>query len=256
MKTFFIKLFSFLGIYNRLKLVKEKYFKNPGQIKINEKLNNFYSQLIKPGDLCIDVGASYGYRTEAFLKLGAKVVAVEPQLQPARFLKLKFNNDIVIVKKALGNKNDIKPMLISSAGALSSLSENWVREVKKNRFKSETWKKKINIEITTLDDLINQYGVPDFCKIDVEGYEYEVLEGLTKRIHLLSFEFTIPEFTRNAIKCINYLSNLGDIECNYSSGESLKFGLDVWQKPYEFIPFFNELPAKNIIDGDIYVKFI
>jgi FkbM family methyltransferase len=256
MKKFFIKILSYVGIYNRIKLLKERYFKNPVQINIDEKLHNFYSQIIRPGDLCFDVGASYGYRTESFLKLGAKVIAVEPQLQPAKFLKLRFNNNIVLVRKALGNKNDIKPMLISSAGALSSLSENWVMEVKKKRFKSETWKKKINIEVTTLDDLINRYGVPDFCKIDVEGYEYEVLQGLTKPIRLLSFEYTIPEFTDRAIMCINYLSNLGEINCNYSSGESLKFGLDDWQKPDAFILLFKELPVKNIIDGDIYVKFI
>ena len=256
MKKFLIKILSYVGIYNRIKLLRDKYFTNPIQIKINEKLQNFYSQFVKPGDLCFDVGASYGYRTETFLKLGAKVVAVEPQNQPADFLKMKFNNDIVLVQKALGDKNEFRQMLISSANALSSLSENWVLEVKKKRYKSETWNKKTTIEVTTLDDLINRYGVPGFCKIDVEGYEYEVLQGLTKPIRLLSFEYTIPEFTDRAIMCINYLSDLGEIKCNYSSGESLKLGLDDWRKPDEFIPLFKELPVKNIIDGDIYVKFI
>jgi FkbM family methyltransferase len=255
MKKFIIKILSYLGIYNRIKLLRDIYFKNPVQIKIDDKLKSFYSQFIKPGDLCFDVGASFGYRTEAFLKLGAKVIAVEPQTQPSDFLNIKFNDDIILVKKALGDKNEVRQMLISSAPALSSLSENWVMEVKKNRFISETWKKKINIEVTTLDDLINKYGVPDFCKIDVEGYEYEVLQGLTKPIRLLSFEYTIPEFTEKAIKCINYLSGLGEIKCNYSAGETLLFGLNEWQDPNAFIPFFKELPSQNIIDGDIYIKF-
>jgi len=254
-KKFVIKIFSSIGIYNRIKLFRDRYFKNPVQIKFNQKLQDFYSQFIKRGDLCFDVGANYGYRTETFLKLGAKVIAVEPQTQPANFLKMKFSDNIVLIEKALGEKNEIKPMLVSSAHALSSLSDSWVSEVKKNRFKSESWKKKINIEVTTMDDLINQYGIPDFCKIDVEGYEYEVLQGLTKPIRLLSFEYTIPEFTTRVIMCIDYLSVLGDIKCNYSSGESLRFGSDEWLKPNAFIPIFKELEHNNIIDGDIYVKF-
>ena len=254
MKKNLIKISSSIGIYNWIKLLRDRHFQNPVQIKFNKRLQDFYSQIIKQGDLCFDVGASYGYRTETFLKIGANVVAVEPQTRPANYLKMKFK-DIELIQKALGEKNEIKPMMVSSAGALSSLSETWVSEVKKNRFISESWKKKIDIEVTTLDNLINQYGIPDFCKIDVEGYEYEVLQGLTKPIRLLSFEYTIPEFTDRAIKCINYLSDLGDIECNYSSGELLKFGIDDWLKPYAFISIFKELPTKNIIDGDIYVKF-
>jgi len=255
MNKYLVKISSSIGIYNRIKLIKDRHFKNPIQKKFNEKLENFYSQIIKPGDLCFDVGANYGYRTEAFLKLGAKVIAVEPQTQPANFLKLKFSDKIELIQKALGDKNEIKPMLVSSAHALSSLSDSWVSEVKKDRFKSESWKKQINIEVTTMDDLINQYGIPDFCKIDVEGYEYEVLQGLTKPIRLLSFEYTIPEFITRAIMCVEYLSVLGDIKCNYSSGESLKFGLDDWLKPAEFISIFKGLPTRKIIDGDIYVKF-
>ena len=147
-------------------------------------------------------------------------------------------------------------LLFGCENGNKEISENWVSEVKKNRFDSETWKKKINIEVTTLDDLIKQYGLPDFCKIDVEGYEYEVLQGLSQPIRLLSFEYTIPEFTDEAINCINYLSELGDIKCNYSSGESLKLALDDWLKPAAFVPLFNELPTKNIIDGDVYIRYV
>ena len=256
MQRVFNKIFSFFGIYNRIKLFKDRHFKNPVQLEFNVRLKNFYSGILKPGDLCFDIGANFGYRTETFLKLGAKVIAVEPQPQPAKYLKMKFNDDIELVQKALGDKDEIKPMLVSSAHALSSLSESWVSAVKNNRFKAESWNKKIDVEVTTLDNLIDEYGIPDFCKIDVEGYEYEVLRGLTKPIRLLSFEYTIPEFTNRAINCINYLNDLGDIKCNYSSGETLKFGLDDWLKPDAFIPIFNELPNKNVIDGDIYVKFI
>ena len=46
---------------------------------------NFYSELIKKDDLCFDIGANYGNRSEVFIKLGAKVVAFEPQPKPLNF---------------------------------------------------------------------------------------------------------------------------------------------------------------------------
>ena len=110
--------------------------------------------------------------------------------------------------------------------------------------------------MTTLDEMIIKYGKPDFCKIDVEGFEFEVLKGLTQPIGTVSFEFTIPEFVDKAIECLNYLNNLGKIICNFSPGETLTFALDEWLNATDFIELFNTLPAKGIVDGDIYIKFL
>ena len=68
-----------------------------------QKMVGFYSGFIKKGDMCFDVGANLGDRTEAFLKLGAKVVVVEPQEDCIKTLKDKFgdNENVFIVPKAL-----------------------------------------------------------------------------------------------------------------------------------------------------------
>src|ERR1051325_7606598 len=70
----------------------------------DERRFNFYKQLINPGDLVFDVGANLGNRTKAFLKLGAHVVAFEPQRMCADFLEAMLKNDrhFKLVKKALG----------------------------------------------------------------------------------------------------------------------------------------------------------
>ncbi len=187
--------------------------------------------------------------------MGANVVAVEPQPELLRFLKRKYKDNINLVGEAVGAKTGKIIMYLSSSSALSSMSEEWISKVKNSRFKKQNWEKKIEVSVTTLDDLIKKYGKPDFCKIDVEGYELEVLKGLTTSIKILSFEYTIPELMNNAIECINYLKSLGNISCNYSAGELLKFGLSEWVNPEEFIKLFKNLPSQGIIDGDIYIKF-
>lgn len=246
-----------IGIFNQLKLFKDKYFENPVHKNYRERLLGFYSQFINKGDFCFDIGASYGNRTDTFLKLGAKVLAIEPQKNEHNFLKRKFGDKIILIRKAVGSVCETKKMFLNEHSALSSLSEEWISKVKdSNRFKNLNWDKSIDVEVITLDYLIDIYGRPDFCKIDVEGYELEVIKGLSKPIKLLSFEFTIPEFTDRAIECINHLSSLGKIICNYSKGESLELGLEEWVDSKNFLELLKIFPSKDIIDGDIYVRFI
>lgn len=255
MKQKFHKVLHQLDLYDHLKLFKDRFFKSELEKFNEQKRYNFYSVLIKKNNLCFDIGANYGNRSEIFLKLGAKVVAFEPQPKPLKFLKRKFKDTINIEDMALGSKAGKSNLFLSSASTLTSMSEEWINKVKTSRFNKANWNKKIEVEVTTLDKMIDKYGKPDFCKIDVEGFEFEVIQGLTQPIGTISFEFTIPEFVDKAIDCINYLNKLGQIICNYSSGETLIFALKEWLDPNEFITLFKTLPEKGIVDGDIYIKF-
>lgn len=242
-------------IYDYLKLFKDKYLKKANEVEADKKRYAFYSQLIKPSDLCFDIGSNFGNRSEIFLNLGAKVVALEPQAYIARFLKRKFRNKIIVENKAAGASPGELEMFISKHNVLSSLSSEWIAEVQKNRFRTAKWDKRTIVQVTTLDELIKKYGVPDFCKIDVEGFELQVLQGLSRPVKLLSFEYTIPEFIQKGIECINHLNSLGKIECNYSPGETMKFNLEKWLPADEFISEFRKLNTKGIVDGDVYIRF-
>jgi hypothetical protein len=146
-------------------------------------------------------------------------------------------------------------MLISNADTLSSMSAEWIRAIQDSgRFSAYRWDRKTTVPVTTLDRLIDRYGEPSFIKIDVEGYEYEVVKGLSKAVRALSLEFA-AECVDNTMQCIRYLESLGDIRLNYSLGESMKLILGSWIKSDEMEGVLSALKRDRDAWGDVYVQF-
>ncbi len=245
------------GLYVYFKYWRKKYLPTKAQraedSHIAEKLK-FYKQFIDPGNLCFDVGANIGNRTEAFLALGAKVVAVEPQSECARMMSLRFRNRINLVQKALGANEAEGTIYISETSEISSLSKDWIDSVSKSRFQNSEWKKSETVPVTTLDQLISENGVPKFCKIDVEGYEEHVLKGLTHPIPYISLEYTIPERLDQCFSCLDQLSKLGAFECNYTVGENMGFEFPGWVSQSTLRNRILEI-APQALFGDIYIHF-
>ena len=184
--------------------------------ELAKKRIKFYQNFIDPGDLVFDVGAHLGNRVEAFLAIGARVVAVEPQESCSKILRKKFGQTVSIIKKGLGSTIGKKKFYISSVTTLSTFSDQWISAVKQGRFKKQKWNDVGEIEITTLDNLIEKSGNPDFVKIDVEGYEAEVLKGLSKSVKMLSYEYTTPEMFEKVLECLNLVYKINkNILCNY-----------------------------------------
>src|SRR4030067_1890379 len=123
-----------IDLYDYLKIFRDKFFINSIEKELTQKRYNFYSEFIKEGDTCFDIGANYGNRTEIFFRLGASVIAVEPQPQQVKFLKRKFKEKIYLVEKAVASKAGKSILYISAENPLSSLSSEWISEVKKKRF--------------------------------------------------------------------------------------------------------------------------
>lgn len=219
------------------------------------KQKELYGLFVKPDSLCFDVGANVGNRTALFLELGAKVVMVEPQKECYEALEKRFP-DLPLIKKGLGEKESTEKLYVSDVSLISSFSKSHVDQMQEDRFKGANWDKTIDIEMTTLDNLIKEYGVPDFCKIDVEGYEYDVLKGLSQPLKSLSIEYIVPENKEVVLNCIKHLNNLGNIECNLSHGESMKFHLEKWKSGSEMIEYVQSQDFIDTSYGDIYVKFV
>lgn len=226
-------------------------WKGAFQILKRRKMVSFFSQFINEGDLCFDIGAHRGNRTEIFLRLGAKVVAVEPQEDCIDCLQQKFQKEprVMLVNKGLSDKEGESTLYIcEDASTISTFSDKW----KWGRFSNYKWNKSKIVPVTTLDNLIKEFGLPVFCKIDVEGFEFQVLKGLSQPITYISFEFT-REFFENAKSCINYLLSLGHREFNCSLGESMQMLFHTWVTPKELYQRLN-LVDDSLLWGDIYAK--
>jgi FkbM family methyltransferase len=237
-----------LGLYHKVNNLR---FRNDPR---NKAQKEFYATVIQPGDLVFDVGANVGQRAEIFGQLAKTVVAIEPQPNCVRHLKsrFRFNRHVIIQEVALGDKPGAATMWQSNSSGISSMSRRFIDTMGSGVFRDEKWEKEITVVIKTLDDLIDTFGVPAFMKIDVEGYELKVLQGLTAAVPMISFEYS-PEMideTRNCAQRIQQISS--DYRYNYCLGENLKFVLD---RHVDFDTFINRT-LKEICEhntfGDVY----
>lgn len=195
------------------------------------RLTRFYAQFIGPDDLCFDIGAHVGSRLRAWTPLGARIIAVEPQPDCMALLRRWFGHQsrITLIEQAVGAAPGVAALLVSPRTlTVATLSPTWIAAVRQGRgFAHVRWNERIPVTVTTLDELIAGHGLPAFCKIDVEGYEFEVLKGLSHPIPALSFEY-LPACLETAQACIVALAALGSYVFNWSVGEAQRLRSEQW----------------------------
>jgi len=244
-----LKLNQYLGLWRSLLIYHGIPFRN-------RRLAKFYRPFIQPGDICFDIGSHVGNRLTAWTKLGARVVALEPQPQLMSFLERWFGNrpDVILLQEAAGATIGEAQMFVSSKiPTVTSLSQTWINKVRQERpFSRIEWDQEITVKVTTLDQLIQDYGYPSFCKIDVEGYELQVLQGLSYPIPALSFEF-IPATMTMAHDCIGEINRIGQYRFNWSVGESHRLRSSTWLSSQKMLDLLSSERASGR-SGDIYAR--
>ncbi len=219
-------------------------------------LDRFYRPLIAPGVLCFDIGAHVGGRTASWRRLGARVIAVEPQPDLARFLRwwLGKDNGVELVEAAVDEQpGSIELHLSHATPTVSTTSTTFLSDVETiPSFGDVEWGERVTVPATTVDELIARHGRPHFIKIDVEGHELAVLRGLTSAVPLLSFEFLAGTPVR-ADACLDRLAELGDYRFNASLGESLDLVFEAWCDREHLDAWLKDLAGQDC-SGDIYAR--
>lgn len=231
------------------------YYGQPGKLRL---MMRFYGEFLGPGDVAFDIGAHVGNRVRAWRRLGVQVVAVEPQPDFLRILRLFFGRDqgVTIVAGAVGAQSGTARLGISSATpTVSSMSPDWIESVTTDSsFAKVRWDRSIEVQVATLDELIATHGIPAFCKIDVEGFEGDVLKGLSQPVRALSFEYLPPahDATLAVLELVEKLG-AGRYRYNYSPIETMQFASDSWLDATELEQLLERFRPLGR-SGDVYAR--
>ena len=212
--------------------------------------------ILKENYLVFDVGSNIGNKAETYLAHNTKVVGFEPQPNCINKLnnRFKHNTKYILEPIGLAETKGVTTIYESNAHTISSMSKEFIDTVSKERFKGYSWPRKIEVNVDTLDSMITKYGQPNYIKIDVEGYEFNVLKGLTTPVDLISIEFT-PELSSTSVDCINYMESInGECIYNYGYREDTFFKFDNWLNKKEMLNYITSVKDYRVEFGDIYIK--
>ena len=220
-------------------------------------LRRLYAPFVRAGDVVFDVGAHLGDRSVAFAALGARVVALEPQPSVAAWLRriVGRNPRIVLRTEAVGAATGTARLAISRrTPTVSTLADGWRVSMTESHpgFENVSWDDSVEVSVTTLDALIAIYGIPSFCKIDVEGFEAEVLAGLSQPVPALSVEFVAGD-ADGVEACLERLRTLGVYRYNVVLGEGRDFVFDAWRDGESMLAWLAG-GAGGASSGDVYAR--
>lgn len=221
-------------------------------------LEAFYRPLIREGNLVFDVGANHGDLSDAYLRLGARVVAIEPHPGCAVELKSLYgrNRRFELVQAALGAFQGEAELFLGENGMdnVSTVSADYIKEAGRvPGLAVAGWSRSVTVRQDTLDSLISKFGLPDFCKIDVEGYEIDVLAGVSQPLPLLQFEYQ-PWAIEKAVDCTRRLSQLGMSKFNITLSADRQTQPELraeWIDAQSMIQLLRETANKYV--GDVFV---
>ena len=243
--------------YSRLFYLYQLIFK-PAEIRQQNQEKIFYKSFLPECALVFDVGANDGHKTEAFLTLSKKVVCCEPDTVNFRLLQIRFRNKkkrVMFENKALSDKEGFAEFHIHHPGsAFNTLSSKWMKLLEDDN--SLKWNEEIKftqvqtVETTTLDRLIDKYGVPDFIKIDAEGFERQILKGLSQRVNYLSFEILLPDYGDELQDCLNHINDLNH-SATYNVSRFEKLLLPYFVSKDELVKYIDN---NSILSFDVIVK--
>ena len=240
-----------------------RHWRRPGDILTHLRWSDadarrlaFYRHLIRPSDLVFDVGANMGNRSKVFRAIGARVVAFEPQSACAQFLATAFSGDpgFTLVRAGLSRVAREALLHLSPSHPLSTVDPAWMDRMNHGGRFAHAWSGTERVTLTTLDACIAQFGLPAFIKIDVEGHEWAVVEGLSHPVELVSLEFA-SESLDSIYTCIDHLDALAGYDYRLSLGDSMQFEATDWRGGSGIKALLTRLALRDpLVWGDLYAR--
>jgi FkbM family methyltransferase len=258
MKKLLKKLLKKLNILHKFQYLQlYRVIRNPAYKKHYKLQYSFYKSLLKSSNyLIFDIGANAGDYTYIFKKLSRKVISVDPDPKNITILKSRFSNSkVTIIQKAVSNEIGFADYFMVEGGSgYNTLSNKWVNVLENEeltRFKvSEKFVRKAAVETITLRQLISEFGMPDFIKVDVEGFELNVVKGLKIPVPLISVECNFPEFREETIQLIDYVRFL-DNDAKFNYANEYEFYLTEFVKSEEILDILEKTPYRYF---ELYCK--
>jgi FkbM family methyltransferase len=229
---------------------------NRAKLRSRRRMRNFYARYIQRGDLVFDVGANVGIYSEIFTELGAEVIAIEPNPDCCRLLERFARNRNLTVEACAAGETPGRALLeLSDNHRLSSVNPDWRKMAQQSDLhRNSHWVGQIEVEMTTLDLLAKRYGIPRFVKIDVEGFDDQVMRGMTFTPDAITFEFNrlIPGV---AARCLAAPVVSTGYEFNYVNGESMECGVPEWLEARDLQARLDALVGEDD-SGDVIARRI
>lgn len=214
------------------------------------KKTAFYKHFIARGDVCFDIGANIGEKSRLFLKCGAKVVAFEPQNSCLLKLQEIKSSNLFIEPFAITNGYETRKFHISNISDISTFSNKFM-----SLYSSEIcrWNRFEDVQCYPITHYFKKYGIPHYCKIDVEGLELEIIKSIHKKIPFIEFENT-SEFLEESIACIEHLATM-NYQFKIIKDSSFTFTSQTWLKKEAVIIKMREF-ATTHTHSNIFCKLM